>query len=138
MLVTSIFSFSHNVFLLSQKDFFSFQVASLLSSENALNLNKSKILSFGKELNRAKPPTQRYRMYCWDIKMHGKSWENAVLPFTKRQNCSLIQIEMVGWLIDCIEVQLFPKRQILDSSKLKEFADDNNEFDENGRKFPNR
>ena len=29
----------------------------------------------------------------------------------------------------------FPKRQILDSPKLKEFADDNFEFDENGRKF---
>ena len=29
---------------------------------------------------------------------------------------------------------LFPKRQILDSSKLKEFADDNFEFDENGGK----
>ena len=31
--------------------------------------------------------------------------------------------------------QPFPKRQILDSSKLKEFADDNLKFDENGRKF---
>ena len=29
----------------------------------------------------------------------------------------------------------FPKRQILDLSKLKEFADDNFKFDENGRKF---
>ena len=29
----------------------------------------------------------------------------------------------------------FPKQQILDSSKLKEFADDNFTFDENGRKF---
>ena len=29
----------------------------------------------------------------------------------------------------------FPKRQILDSPKLKEFADDNFKFDENGRKF---
>ena len=28
--------------------------------------------------------------------------------------------------------QLFPKRHILDSSKLKESADDNFEFDENG------
>ena len=28
--------------------------------------------------------------------------------------------------------QLFPKQQILDSSKLKEFADDNFKFDENG------
>ena len=27
------------------------------------------------------------------------------------------------------------KRQIIDSSKLKEFADDNFKFDENGRKF---
>ena len=30
------------------------------------------------------------------------------------------------------------RRQILDSSKLKEFADDNFEFDENGRKFSKR
>ena len=29
----------------------------------------------------------------------------------------------------------FPKRQILDSSKLKEFADDNFTLDDNGRKF---
>ena len=29
----------------------------------------------------------------------------------------------------------FPKRQVLDSSKLKEVADDNFKFDENGRKF---
>ena len=30
--------------------------------------------------------------------------------------------------------QLFPKRKTLDTSKLKEFADDNVKFDENGRK----
>ena len=35
----------------------------------------------------------------------------------KRRNCSL------------------PKRRILDSSKMKELADDNFEFDENRRKF---
>ena len=29
----------------------------------------------------------------------------------------------------------FPIGQILDSSKLKEFADDDYKFDENGRKF---
>ena len=34
--------------------------------------------------------------------------------------------------------QPFPKRQILDSSKLKEFADDNFKFDENGRKLSKR
>ena len=32
----------------------------------------------------------------------------------------------------------FPKRQIFDASKLKEFADDNFKFDENSRKFSKR
>ena len=32
----------------------------------------------------------------------------------------------------------FPKRQILDHSTLKGFADDNFTFDENGRKFSKR
>ena len=32
-------------------------------------------------------------------------------------------------------VPRIPKRKILDSSKLKQFADDNYKFDENGRKF---
>ena len=31
--------------------------------------------------------------------------------------------------------KLFTTQQILDSSKLKEFADDNFKFDENGRKL---
>ena len=31
--------------------------------------------------------------------------------------------------------QPFPKQQILDPSKLKEFAEDNSKFDENGRKL---
>ena len=35
-------------------------------------------------------------------------------------------------------VEPIPKRQILDSSKLKEFADDNFKFDENGRKLSKR
>ena len=32
-------------------------------------------------------------------------------------------------------IKPFPKRQILDSFKVKEFADDNFKFGENGRKF---
>ena len=32
-------------------------------------------------------------------------------------------------------IQPFPKRQISDSSKLKEFTDNNFKFDENDRKF---
>ena len=32
----------------------------------------------------------------------------------------------------------FPKQQILDSSKVKDYADGNFKFDENGRKFSQR
>ena len=38
----------------------------------------------------------------------------------------------------CFQFQLITRRQILDSSKLKEFADDNFKFDENGRKLSKR
>ena len=34
-----------------------------------------------------------------------------------------------------IAIEPFPKLQILDSSKLKQFADDNFKFDENGKKL---
>ena len=39
------------------------------------------------------------------------------------------------WLIICVVDYPFSKRQILDSSEMKEFADDSFRFDENGRKF---
>ena len=38
----------------------------------------------------------------------------------------------------CKCILTLPKRQIYDCSKLKEFADDNSEFDENGRKLSKR
>ena len=49
MLETSIFSFSQNVFYLSQNKF---QILShiILSFARALNLNKSRIFQFGNEL----------------------------------------------------------------------------------------
>ena len=34
-----------------------------------------------------------------------------------------------------LQTLLIPKQQILDASKLKQFADDNSKVDENGRKF---
>ena len=49
MLVTSIFSFSHNVFHQSQTEI-CFKVSFILSSANAFNLDQSKNLSFGKVL----------------------------------------------------------------------------------------
>ena len=50
---------------------------------------------------------------------------------------------MSGWYsptilentLGLILYQSFPKREILESSKLFEFADDNFKFDENARKF---
>ena len=50
LLGTSIFSFSHNVSTLSNSQVKG-SVTFILSSANAFNLDQSKILSFGKELN---------------------------------------------------------------------------------------
>ena len=41
-----------------------------------------------------------------------------------------------GQILSCFNP--FPKRQILDLSKLKEFADDSFRYEENGRKFSKR
>ena len=49
MLVTNIFSFSHNLFYPSQNKF-QFLAEFNLSSANAFNLEQSKNLSFGKDL----------------------------------------------------------------------------------------
>ena len=49
MLVISVFSFSHNVFNPSKKEFL-FSVTFILSSANDFNLDQSKNLSLGKEL----------------------------------------------------------------------------------------
>ena len=39
----------------------------------------------------------------------------------------------------CVGMDLpFPKQHICNSSKLKEFADENSKFDDNGRKFSER
>ena len=81
MLVTSIFSFSRNVFYRSQNKF---QVTFDLSSANAFNLDKSKILSFGKELTKYKYSWKfsisqinncsKFMSRTWQIR---KLWENV-------------------------------------------------------------
>ena len=60
-----------------------------------------------------------------------KEWlSNTYSDLTKR--LKFVQILIVGF------VYPFPKRQILDPSKLKEFADDNSKFDENGKRLSKR
>ena len=51
MLTTIIFSFSHNIFDTFQKKNQFFSQICFLSSANAYNLDQSKIMLFGKELN---------------------------------------------------------------------------------------
>ena len=53
MLVTSIFSFSHNVFYPFQNEFHFFSHIFFVVCKS-FNLDQSKILSFGKELNQGK------------------------------------------------------------------------------------
>ena len=45
---------------------------------------------------------------------------------------------MWEWVKNSILTQVTPKRQILDPSKLKKFADDNFKLDKNSRKFSKR
>ena len=53
--------------------------------------------------------------------------------------CSQLTLTGVEYLVDLIgkisASEPYPKRQILDSSKLNEFTDETFKFDENGRKF---
>ena len=46
---------------------------------------------------------------------------------------NFVSVSISGW-----NFQRFPKRQILESSKLKLSADGKFKFDENGRKFPKK
>ena len=54
----------------------------------------------------------------------------------KKTNSPITQYE--GWYENEKSSYTFPKRQIFYSSKPKDFADDNFEFNDNGRKFPER
>ena len=63
MLVTSIFAFFHNVFYPSQ---IKFSVTFVLSSANAFNIDKPKILSFGNELR------QTFEGKVNNLKCHGQ------------------------------------------------------------------
>ena len=62
--------------------------------------------------------------------MFSKGFFNTVV---KTRECALRGEHLYSY-----GVKPFPKLQILDSSKLKELADDNFKFDEIGRKFSKR
>ena len=57
-------------------------------------------------------------------------FQSSLVNYFSTQCC-----EIKWWSFEAKCFVPFPKQQILDSSKLKEFADNNFKFDENGRKF---
>ena len=102
---------------------FHFWVIFILLFANPFNLDKLKILSFGKELNE---PKQRAFENIFTLVGKGCCRESFHIK------CSLIKKEQSKQppSFNCLT-----KPQILDSPKVKEFADDNFELDESGIKF---
>ena len=95
-----------------------------MSSVNAFNLDQFRILSIGKELNvvsnnigfaKIKTISERENMLIFSI---------IILAIKCHQ-------KFFSYLVP----QPFPKRQILDYCKQKEFANNHSEFDENDSKF---
>ena len=107
---------------------FNFSVAFILSSANALNLNQSKILSFG----RIKCLTVQKKL--WTKTGRGRQFmyiSHLLYSLTESKTLRLFHIESIA-LIDNLTLS---QTTNLESSKLKESADNNFKFDENGIKF---
>ena len=69
------------------------------------------------------------------------SFSHSVFKRLASQGCQKVSLCVNG--LNCIfkalaEYLPFPKQQILNSSRQKQFADNNFRFDENGRKFSKR
>ena len=106
MLVTSIFFFSHNVF------------------------------------KRLFPPVRQKSSLCGNSLKRGYNYvDNTVLVtchfcIVSPLDCvQLVQVLTKFRVYNIDLYQPFPKQQILDSSKLREFADNNFKFDKDGQKF---
>ena len=134
MLETSIFCSSYKVFYFIKDKFHDLNYRHIkFVVSNALNLDKSRILSFGKELVYTifketqfpfQSADQAYNQYYQA--MFGMKAGFAMGP-------QYISAEVVS---SCLAVHYpFSKQQILDSSKLKKFVDHDFNFDGNGRKF---
>ena len=76
--------------------------------------------------SRARRTITVFAFFSLLLKMSESFWYRSTHPTSNYNRIVLCVITIL---------QPFPKRQILDCSKLKEFADNNFKFDENGRKF---
>ena len=119
MLVTSIFSFSHNNFYLSQIKL-QFLIHMYLKSANAFNLDQSKILSFSKELTliQKELSTNLSRLCKVDLRIKFVELGTPIYHLTPNNEyfTSL-------FLHHTIPINSLPNDKILDQSKLKAFAD---------------
>ena len=93
-------------------------------SANPIDLVRAQILLFGKGLNAAK-------MIIFVLDMV----ENII---GKGRNSDVLSSKVVESRILMVKDKPFPKRQTLNSSKLKKSADDNFEFEEYVRKLSKR
>ena len=57
----------------------------------------------------------------------------SIFSFTHYSNASFLWVVKSRYFV--VKDKPFPKQEVLDFSKLREFADDNFEFNEIGRKF---
>ena len=81
---------------------------------------KFKFLGFSKDVNKS--------MSIWEGVETDFRTKFYRLPYT--HPCKTTELRLVQ-----IQIQSICRQQLLDSSKLKKFADDNFKVDENGRKF---
>ena len=117
-----------------------------LSSANSFSLVESKIVVWDRvKFKRSSDETikmaknelkvEKGRKYC-EKKREIASYQHFLLS---RQCFQKAFFLMVVRFRDCfVKASPFPKRQILNSTKLNEFADDNFKVDENGRKISKR
>ena len=76
------------------------------------------------------------RIKCWLPAFWIQCWLPAFSPFpTKFSKGSFFKVVNCRDGGGVLKSELFLKRQTLDAPKLKEFEEDNSEFDENGGKF---
>ena len=117
LLVTMNFSFSQTVFSIYLEIFLPSSSNSKLLSANSFSLEESKNLSFGKG-SRVKTVACCFLDFEW-----------------KHFDFRLMRVIVGFFPLGYMYIYCFPKCQILDCSKLKEFAGDRFKFLRNGRKF---
>ena len=115
MLVTSIFSFSHNVFYSIKYRIF-FLLLFNLSAANALNLVSSKTLSFGNGLSQARCWKKAKRL-LWTVQI--KIWPQVFTVWSLIYTLNLVEIKIDSKR----QLNSVPNDKILDLYKLKAFAD---------------